>query len=178
LDDDLVKVVDVYGEVVFDRLFVTRIVCVLEDDRYFILERVPFDIVIGLKKLRGEEIDDDRERLVDVLTSMPEVLDILGKHLRRVIINDIDTSTGVYSAIAEFSDGNMIIKRKMVPSHAIFLAKLTNKPIYVKRELVDQQEEFRELASQTDYDEEEFEEEDYSRDFEFEDEGIDFEEEE
>jgi bifunctional DNase/RNase len=176
LDDDLIKVIDVYGEVVFDRLFVTRIVCILEDDRYFILERVPFDIVIGLKKLRGGEIDDDRERLVDVLTSMPEVLDILGKHLKRVIINDIDTSTGVYSAIAEFSDGNMIIKRKMVPSHAIFLARLTNKPIYVRRELVDQQEEFRELASQTDYDE--FEGEDYDRDFEFEDESMDFEEEE
>lgn len=159
--DDLIKVVDVSGEILFDRLFITRIVCLLEDGRFFILERVPFDIVISLKKLSGEEIDDERERLVDVLSSMPEILEILGKHLRRVIINEIDFKTGVYSAVAEFSDGNMVIKRKMVPSHAIFLARLTSRPIYVKRELVDQQEEFRLLAYRDLEDDETEDEEDY-----------------
>ncbi|ADI32744.1 bifunctional nuclease family protein [Staphylothermus hellenicus] len=166
MEEDLIRVVDVSGEIVFDRLFIPRIVCLLEDGRFFILERVPFDIVVSLKKLDGEEMGDERERLVDVLSSMPDILDILGKHLKRVVINEIDSKTGVYSAIAEFSDGNMAIKRKMVPSHAIFLAKLTNKPIYVKKELVDQQEEFRLLTStdaSDEIDDEEYEnDEDYT----------------
>ncbi|ABN69909.1 hypothetical protein Smar_0808 [Staphylothermus marinus F1] len=165
MEEDLIRVIDVSGEIVFDRLFIPRIVCLLEDGRFFILERVPFDIVVSLKKLDGEEIDDERERLVDVLSSMPDILDILGKHLRRVVINEIDPKTGVYSAIAEFSDGNMAIKRRMVPSHAIFLAKLTNKPIYVKKELVDQQEEFRLLASTDTSDE--IEDEEYEDDEEY-----------
>ncbi|NPA98378.1 MAG: hypothetical protein GXO43_03270 [Crenarchaeota archaeon] len=132
----------------------------MEDGRYFYLERVPFDIIIALKKLRGEEIEDDRERLVDILVSMPEVIELMGKHLKRVIINELNLDTAVYSAIAEFSDGNMIIRRKMVPSHAIFLAVLTNKPIYVRRRLIDEQEEMAmnnllDEESETDLDDDE-----------------------
>ncbi|MET1160707.1 MAG: bifunctional nuclease domain-containing protein [Thermoprotei archaeon] len=118
----------------------TRITCILEDNRVFRLERVPPDIVLALKKLDGEDLGDDRERLVDILISMPDVIDTLGKHLMRVVIDGLDMKTGVYTAIAEFSDGNIVIKRKMVPSHAIFLARLTNKPIYVREDLVTQQE--------------------------------------
>ncbi len=141
-EDELVRVVDVYGVIRTEAFFYsTRIVCVMEDGRYFYLERVPFDIIIALKKLRGEEIEDDRERLVDILVSMPEVVELMGKHLKRVIINELNMDTAVYSAIAEFSDGNMVIRRKMVPSHAIFLAVLTSKPIYVRRQLIDEQEE-------------------------------------
>ncbi len=147
LDEDLVKVVDVYGEIQYERLFVTRIICILEDGRSFFLERVPFDIVLALKRMHGEEIPDDRERLVDILLSMPQVLEVIGRNLRRVIINELDEESGVYSAIAEFTDGEVMIQRKMVPSHAIFIAALTKKPIYIAKRLVDQQEEIIGSAS-------------------------------
>ncbi len=140
--DELIRVVEVFSDVEYERFFITRIICRLEDGRIFVLERVPFDIILGLKRIRGEEIGDDRERFVDILLSMPNVIEMLGKHLDRVIINEIDHETGVYSALAEFSDGEMIIRRKMVPSHAIFLAVLTGKPIFVRRGLVDEQEEY------------------------------------
>lgn len=161
--DEYIKVEDVIPELQFGRLFSTRIICRLEDGRYFFLDRVPFDIVISLKKLKGEEIEDDRERLVDILASMPEVLDLLGRHLRRVIINELDPETEVYSAIVEFTDGKMTLRRKMVPSHAIFLAVLTNKPIYIRKTLVDQQEELMKLDLDEDISDEY--ELDYDEDF-------------
>jgi len=153
LDDELILVKHVYGELIsrsvkLDKTVLTvldaRIVCVLEDNRSFYLENVPPEIVYSLKKLSGEDMNDDRERIVDILISIPEVVSILGRYLRRVVIEEYDATTGVYSASAEFEDGGIRIKRKMVPSHAIFLAKLTSKPIYVKKKLVDQQEEFLE----------------------------------
>jgi len=148
-DDELVYVREVRGEIIprqifYDEGFVSiidsRIICVLEDYREFYLERVPPDIIISLRRIDGEPIDDDRERFIDILMSMPEVIDLLSKSLKRVVIDHLDEKTGVYSATAEFGDGDIVVKRKMIPSHAIFLARLANKPIYVKKKLVEQQE--------------------------------------
>lgn len=149
MSDELILVKEVRGEIipreiVYKRASLsivdTRITCILEDSRIFRLERVPPDIVISLKRLNGEDLGDNRERLVDILLSMPEVLNNISKHLKRVVIDSIDMRSGIYIAIVEFSDGDIVIKRRMVPSHAIFLAKLVNKPIYVRKDLVDQQE--------------------------------------
>ena len=171
-NEDLIRVLEVYGEIGYDNLFITRIICRLEDGREFILERVPFDIVLALKRINGETIDDDRERIVDILLSMPEVRRILGENLEKIVIDHLDHNTGVYSATAIFNDHGLIVKRKMVPSHAIFLAVLTNKPIYVKKKLVDEQEEL--MNNQFKY--VEFSEEDEYSDFESEDYTLDFDE--
>lgn len=149
LSDELLLVREVHGEFIKRRVVLeeqlisvidARVTCVLEDDRVFHLERVPPEIVFSLKKMNGENIGDDRERLVDILVSVPEAINSIAKYLKRIIINSVDSDTGIYSALVEFGDGAITIKRKMVPSHAIFLARLTNRPIYIKRELVDQQE--------------------------------------
>ncbi|MGC9181541.1 bifunctional nuclease family protein [Thermogladius sp.] len=138
------RVRDEIGEVKVEGLDlympVPRLVCELEDGRSFYLERVPYDVIIFVKKINGGVIDDDRERLGDLLISMPEVLEALGKHVKRVLIEEFDETRGVYSAYVEFNDGELTIKRKMVPSHAILLALLVSKPVYVKKELVDAQE--------------------------------------
>ncbi|WP_440058993.1 bifunctional nuclease family protein [Thermogladius sp. 4427co] len=123
---------------------VPRIVCELEDGRKFYLERVPYDIILFINKINGRDVEDDRERFGDILMSMPEVLENLGKHIKRVTIEEFDEKRGVYSAYLEFNDGNITIRRKMVPSHAIFLALLVGKPIYVKKELVDEQQNYYE----------------------------------
>ncbi|MEZ0394669.1 MAG: bifunctional nuclease domain-containing protein [Desulfurococcaceae archaeon] len=135
------RVEEVAGEFVFDRFIVARIVCKLEDGRLFFLDRVPEDVVLFLLKLRGEQIGDDRERLGDVLMSMPEVVEALGRHLKRVVINEFNEERGFYAAEAEFEDGGITVARKMVPSHAIMLALIANRPIYVDEELVEGQEQ-------------------------------------
>ncbi|OYT40038.1 MAG: hypothetical protein B6U89_03120 [Desulfurococcales archaeon ex4484_58] len=152
--DDLIRVVEVRGEIISKPIMYgegyisvvdTRITCVLEDNRLFFLERVPPDIVISLRRLDGEDINDERERFVDILLSMPDAIEAIGKYLKRVVIDNLDEDSGIYSATVEFVDDGITVKRKMVPSHAIFLARLTNKPIYVKRKLVDQQEMYYSL---------------------------------
>lgn len=144
----------VYGEIIRRELYYsgtrfsvldTRITCVLEDNRSFYLERVPPEIIFSLNRIEGKELEDDRERFVDILLSIPEIIDILGRYLKRVVIDKFDEKTGVYSATVEFADGNITLRRKMVPSHAIFLARLTKKPIYVKKELVEYQESIYKL---------------------------------
>ncbi|MEM3163602.1 MAG: hypothetical protein QXN38_04305, partial [Desulfurococcaceae archaeon] len=62
------------------------------------------------------------------------------KYLSKVIIDSLDVETYTYAAIAEFVEGGIIVKRKMIPSHAILMALVAGKPVYVRRELVDQQE--------------------------------------
>jgi len=160
LDDEILLVKKVEAEVIQRRirngkyndivLVDTRIKCILEDNRVFYLEKVPPEIVYSLKRIDGIDLGDDRERFIDVLLSIPEVIEIIAKHLKSVVIDEFDEETGVYSASVEFGDGNIVIVRKMIPSHAIFLAKLTGKPIYVKKKLVDQQETIYDLLREID----------------------------
>jgi len=160
LDDEILLVKKVEAEIIHRRIrngryndiviVDTRIKCILEDNRVFYLEKVPPEIVYSLKRIDGVDLGDDRERFIDVLLSIPEVIEIIAKHLKSVVIDEFDEETGVYSASVEFSDGNIVIVRKMIPSHAIFLAKLAGKPIYVKKKLVDQQESIYELLREID----------------------------
>ncbi|MEM3209345.1 MAG: DUF151 domain-containing protein, partial [Saccharolobus sp.] len=75
-----------------------------------------------------------------ILTFIPEVVDQFSKHLEKVTVDDIIRETGVYVATVEFKFDGVTIQKRMIPSHAIFLAIITNKPIFVKKELVDEQE--------------------------------------
>lgn len=122
--------------------YIPVIVCRLEDGRDFNLFSVPQDVVIAIRKIKGYSVDDERETIYDILLSSPESIESIRRHLRRVIIDSINPVTYTYSATAEFSTDGALIKRKMVPSHAILLALFAEKPIYVKKELVDEQERF------------------------------------
>lgn len=159
MDDDLLLVREVHGEVIKKKISYgnkrfsildTRIKCILEDNRFFYLDRVSPEIVFFLKELNGETIGDEREGFIDILLSIPEVINILGKYVKRIVIDNFNNKSGTYSASVEFGDGTIVIKRKMIPSHAIFLAKLTRKPIYVRKQLVDQQEEIYSLLEEID----------------------------
>lgn len=163
-NEELIKVYDVEASIKFIEAVIegipypvpqrTLITCRLEDGREFKLYSVPIDIVEIIRKIKGyntymeEEFNDDRETLYDIILTTPNAIDALGKHLKRVIIDSINPETYTYSAIAEFGEDKMIIRRKMIPSHAILLALITNKPIYVRKILVDQQEEFREESEE------------------------------
>ncbi len=153
---ELIRVYDVDAAITFVEAIIdgvaypmperTLIICRLEDGREFKLYSVPIEIVEMIRKIKGyetyseTELKDDRETLYDILISTPGALEELGKHLRRVVIDSINPETYTYSASAEFGDGNTVIRRKMIPSHAILMAMITHKPIFVRKILVDQQE--------------------------------------
>jgi len=163
-DEELIKVYDIEASITFIEAIIdgipypvpqrTLITCRLEDGREFRLYSVPIDIVEMIRKIKGyntymeEEFNDDRETLYDIILTTPNAIDALGRHLRRVVIDSINPETYTYSATAEFGEDKMIIRRKMIPSHAILLALITHRPIYIRKVLVDQQEEFREESEE------------------------------
>jgi bifunctional DNase/RNase len=118
------------------------IVCYLDDNRQFMLSNVPVEIVLAIRKLNNKDgIIEERENVFDILNFIPEVKDNLEKHIEKVIIDQLNEKIGVYSASIELKFGDsIVIEKRMIPSHAVFLALLTKKPIYVRRNLVDEQE--------------------------------------
>ncbi|EWG07201.1 MAG: hypothetical protein ASUL_04391 [Candidatus Aramenus sulfurataquae] len=125
---------------------VTVIVCYLEDGREFNLFYVPAEIVMAINKIKKQSEEsinlDKRETIYDILSFVPEISEELAKRINKVVIDDmIDT---VYVATVELKFDGVIIQKRMIPSHAIYLALITNKPIFVKRKLVEEQERDRE----------------------------------
>ncbi|ARM77106.1 bifunctional nuclease family protein [Acidianus manzaensis] len=121
-------------------------VCYLDDGREFNLFYVPVEIVIAINKLKKQTeedsiLNDKRENIFDILAFIPEVTDELSKHINKVIIDDISGS--LYIATIELKFDGVIIQKRMIPSHAIYLALISNKPIYVRKTLVDDQEKER-----------------------------------
>ncbi len=116
--------------------------CHLEDGRQFNLYYVPYEIVIAINRIQGEDYEVDRESLFDVLPMIAgEFKDTLKSRVRAVYIDGLNRKTMLYSATMEIKVNGAIIKRKMIPSHAIYLALLTNSEVYVAEELVKHQEE-------------------------------------
>ena len=116
--------------------------CHLEDGRQFNLYYVPYEIVIAINRIQGEDYEVDRESLFDVLPMIAsEFKDVLKARIKAVYIDGLNRKTMLYSATMEIKVDGAIIKRKMIPSHAIYLALLTNSEVYVAEELVKHQEE-------------------------------------
>jgi len=123
------------------------IVLELEDGREFILYHVPLEIVRAINKLQSSEPGEmgDRESVFELMVDMRDLLSGLGERLEYVVIDEIDPQLSLYTAKAFFDLGGIGMKRRMIPSHAVFLALLFGKPIYVSKRLVDMQEEFEEM---------------------------------
>ena len=129
---------------------IPTMVLYLEDNREFKMFYIPPEIVILINKLQGkneyEHIigNDNRESIYDVLYDIlsfsSEIKENLSNIVNRVIIDDIMRESGVYVATVEFKFDGVIIEKKLIPSHAVLLALLCDKPIYVKRQLVEEQE--------------------------------------
>jgi len=138
------------------------IVLELEDGREFTLYNVPFEIVQAINKMQSDEprLPGERETVFEVLVDLRDLLQELGKRLEYIVIDEIDYNTWLYTAKASFMlyEG-VYMTRRMVPSHAIFLALLFKKPIYVSKRLVDEQQEYERRLEQEAGEEEEGEEE-------------------
>jgi len=123
----------------------------LEDNREFKMFYIPPEIVILVNKLQGKNEyegitgNDNRESIYDILYDIisfsSDIKENLKKIVNRVIIDDVIKESGVYVATVEFKFDGVIIEKKLIPSHAVLLALLCDKPIFVKKQLVEEQED-------------------------------------
>lgn len=112
----------------------------LEDGRMFTMVSIPADVAEAIKMMTSYGPAPRRQSLFAFLNSNERFKEVLGQSLKHVVVDELDRETGLYSASVTFEEDGVRISIKMIPSHAIYLALLTGKSIYVKRELVDQQE--------------------------------------
>ncbi len=116
---------------------VTGMELILEDGRTLTLVNIPMDVANAIRALKGDVEFPRRKSVFDLLANYEAFREELSRTLKRVIIDELDMTTGLYTATVEFEDEGMVSRVKMIPSHAIFLALLTGAPIYVSEELVD-----------------------------------------
>ena len=156
-EDRLIRVIEVEADFDYQSAFhqdqtvmvrIPKIECKLEDGRVFTLWHVPLEIVRAIRKMKGIEedvVDDERQSLFDILPYFQKAAEEMGKAVERVTIDDeirIDELGGVvYKATLELNLDMMKVKIPMIPSHAVFLALVTDKPIYVSERLVKEQED-------------------------------------
>ena len=125
---------------------IPTMVLYLEDGREFKMFQIPPEIVFALNRLQERRDYDEfirgdkRENIYDVIAFSAELKEQLNKIINRVVINDVNEEFGVYVATIELKFDGVIIEKQLIPSHAIFLALVANRPIYVKKNLVDEQE--------------------------------------
>ncbi len=147
--NELIKIVDLYAYLTPPPVQVPVLQCDLEDGRTFSLYYIPMDIMLGIMRLRGEEeIYNDRETFFDIIQLFRDDLKFLRDKIEMIVVDELNKETNLYTAsIYIKGDGYSVVKR-MVPSHALFLAYLLNIPAYVRSELVDEQERSSEEGSQ------------------------------
>lgn len=144
--DECIKVEEIEAFVLPGTPSAPVILLRLENEKEFYLYYVPYEVVEALNMLGGVDISirrvvgRDRESIFDVLAMHEGLRDALVQNLEYVVIDELDEETGLFTAKAIFSDRrNVYLVRRMIPSHAVFLAVIARKPIYVKDELVEKQ---------------------------------------
>jgi len=118
--------------------------CYLENDEIFTLYNVPLEIAKAIEKLNNpvdegslSPLNDDRESVYDVLLLLAPKLRELKNSIKRVVIDSYDARRGVYNASIHIKINGISLRKRMIPSHAIFISLLFNKPIYVTREVLE-----------------------------------------
>jgi bifunctional DNase/RNase len=141
LANELLKVVDVDAYINYAEGLnpYTVLQCILEDGRLFNLYLVPIEIVLAMNKIKGQGVENNRETLFELLTLFSE-LGVLRDRIERVVVDEVSEETHLYTAKIYIKGSGFTFVKRMIPSHAIFLAYLVGSPIYVAKDLVDRQE--------------------------------------
>ncbi|MEM3831117.1 MAG: bifunctional nuclease family protein [Sulfolobales archaeon] len=139
---DLIRIIDVETFITPPPYQVPVLQCELEDGRVFTLYQIPVEVMLGIMRLKGlDEIYNDRETLFEIMSLFKDEMKEVRERIDKVVIDQLDTTTNLYTArVVIKGDGYKIVKR-MVPSHAIYIAYLLGVPAYVKASLVSGEEE-------------------------------------
>ena len=129
-------------------VYVTGLKLLLEDGRTFTLLNIPPEVAEAIKIMNDGEPLPRRQSLFALLINHEGFKDLFSKTLEKVVIDELDPMTGLYTATVYFHQEDLTLKVKMIPSHAIYLAMVSGKPIYVKEELVENEEAMRALEEE------------------------------
>ena len=141
----LLKVTDLEGYIMPSQPPIPILVCNLENGKSFILYSVPYEVITALNEVKGPT---GRSSIFDLLVTFArELEESIGRKIKKVVIDTFDPGYMVYGASVYIDTGGATIVKKVIPSHAIFLAHLLNRPIYVTEELVTIQESIFEEKS-------------------------------
>ena len=119
---------------------------ILEDGSRFRMGGIPIEIAIEIEKYlinsyNRESLDytDPRYTIYDTLLEFPDIERILRDAVKEVVIDYYDSRYSFYGASIILNEKYTIGKKKiiMIPSHAILLALLANKCVYVDSKLLD-----------------------------------------
>jgi bifunctional DNase/RNase len=116
--------------------------CILENGDVITLYNVPLEIVRAIAKLLKEDelessADDSRDTIYEVLIMVQPKLKDFRSSIREIVIDDFNKNFGTYSASIYMNVDGISLKRSLIPSHAIFLALLFDKPVYVTRRIAE-----------------------------------------
>jgi len=141
LAGELIKVVDVDAYISYAEGLspYTVLQCTLEDGRLFNLYLVPIEIVLAMSKIKGHGVENNRETLFELLTVFGE-LGVLRERIEKVVVDEVSEETHLYTAKVYIKGSGFTFIKRMIPSHAIFLAYLVGSPVYISKDLVDRQE--------------------------------------
>jgi bifunctional DNase/RNase len=103
-----------------------------------------------------------RDTIYELLIMIQPKLTEFKESIEGVVIDGFNRAYGTYSASIYMNVDGISLKRTMIPSHAIFLALLFNKPVYVTAEVV---QISKELESEENDDDEGFFSEDEDDEF-------------
>ena len=136
------KVVDVEPMIAKEGEFeIGLLTCYLENGESFVLYNIPPEIARAISKLRSDDAyfeirEDNRETIYELLIMLSPKLSEIGNSIGMVVIDHFDMSTMTYRASLYIEVDGIRIRKVMIPSHAIFLALLFNRPIYVTDEVL------------------------------------------
>lgn len=108
----------------------------LEDGRTFTMYSIPLEVALTVRAFKESGEYPTRKSVFDFLANYEPFKDAIARNLKRVVINEVDRNTGLYTATVEFEDDGFRTTIKMIPSHAVFLALLADAPIYVDDKLL------------------------------------------
>ena len=118
---------------------IPTLVLYLEDGREFVLYNVPYEIVKSINKLQGIKISEKpRETIFDLFSYFKGIRDELERIIEKVVVDELDEYTGLYTAKLYINLKAMKMIIPMVPSHAIYIALIAGKPIYVDEDLLEE----------------------------------------
>ena len=112
----------------------------LEDGRSLTLVHIPPEIAITIDRLNRGDPPPERQSIFDVLAFNEKFRDVFNDVLDRVVIDELNLENGLYNARAVLKSEGLSLSVKMIPSHAIIMAIILDKPIYVAEELVEFEE--------------------------------------
>ncbi len=150
---NLIRITDVEPFITeTDDLMAGALTCYLERGGSFVLYYVPIEVARAIARLKSmdevvEAADDFRDSIYELLIMMAPKLSDLGRSIEMVVIDGYNEGNAAYSASLYLNADGIKVRYTLIPSHAIFLAMLFNKPIYVTEEVVKISQELEEELS-------------------------------